>query len=83
MIRKYLVQDYEAPPAIPRPDDLFMMGSPLDIDEKSEQPRVKVKSLVHDIDFLEKMEMFCREVEEEQNPRQFPGEEETIQTEEM
>jgi len=40
------------------------MGSPIDIDEKSELPRVKTKSLINDVAFLEKMDTFIKEVKE-------------------
>jgi len=63
-VRKYLVQDYEAPPAIHWPDDPYIMGSPIDMDEKSELPRMKTKSLINDVAFLEKMDTFIKEVNE-------------------
>jgi len=58
-----LVNDYEAPLAIPRTNDSFFAESPIDVD-LSDQPRVKVKTLVNDVAFLEKMDAFIREVTE-------------------
>ena len=58
-----------------RPGDPFRPSSPIDLDEKSELPRTKVKSLVTDVRFLEKMELFCKEIEDDADRRLQEGSE--------